>query len=168
MKKLVLLAALISSCAPGYVDTNSGLPFAGLGIDDSFYQQVSAFEKEWGRQLTNINMFFVDRIDGQVIGQAWWYAESRDTVVEIEKHWWDNNPDYVAREALIFHELGHAVLRRGHVPQPTFWEPPYSLMHPSLTKNTIDHYRSDRDYFVAELFGRTGKSEVLKFECLGD
>lgn len=96
--------------------------------------------------------------------------------VDISRSWWHLNTSQSKRIELVFHELAHCVLRRGHTQKPIGdswmhrWERfgfaigmfaekaklpdgcPSSFMHPyTLTEDCIDKHFS---YYIEELFGR--------------
>ena len=54
------------------------------------------------------------------------------------------------REELIFHEMGHCVLRRGHIATITAQGLPASMMNPYLISGPI--YASYQAYYLNELF----------------
>jgi len=97
------------------------------------------------------------------------------TEIDINKKWWDNHESSTERQELIFHELGHCILKRGHTEEPinssgffAWWERlffklgifkkknrlpdgcPSSYMHPyTLSPDCImKHYL----YYLDELF----------------
>jgi len=106
--------------------------------------------------------------------------------VDINVEWWDNTLSQSKRIELVFHELGHCVLRRGHTQKPTgsswlaFWERvgfkigmfeekgmlpdgcPSSFMHPyTLSEACINRHFN---YYIEELFKRTRPNYVEKIE----
>ena len=102
--------------------------------------------------------------------------------VDISREWWADNVSQSKRIELVFHELGHCVLRRGHTQKPTgsswmaFWERigfkigmfeekgllpdkcPASFMHPyTFSEECINRHFN---YYIEELFKRERKNYV--------
>jgi hypothetical protein len=71
--------------------------------------------------------------------------------VEIDKTCWNNSPE-MAQEALMFHELGHAILRRGHdngiLPNGDYESIMYKDPHMLYNEYTPEK----RAYYLDELF----------------
>lgn len=107
--------------------------------------------------------------------------------VDISKEWWkDWNRSYSERIELIFHELGHCILKRGHSNKPggvDFWRwlerlgfdlgifkniiglfdgCPGSFMHPeTISELCINKHFY---YYIQELFNHTPKTYVQPIE----
>jgi hypothetical protein len=64
-------------------------------------------------------------------------------VITIDPIHWEYR-DYTARKILMYHELGHCVLKRGHI------ESVDSLMNPMVTSGYS--FNNDPDYYLSELF----------------
>jgi hypothetical protein len=71
--------------------------------------------------------------------------------ITINKANWDKM-DEPEREALIFHELGHCVLRREHRESYTDQGIPESLMNPYTIEGRV--YTYNESYYVKELFSK--------------
>lgn len=70
--------------------------------------------------------------------------------IYIDTFLWDTLPD-LSKEALVFHELGHCVLRRNHCDY-TFRGIPISVMRSTLVKEK--HYFKYREHYLYELFAK--------------
>lgn len=96
--------------------------------------------------------------------------------VHFDKTCWDNEPE-VSKEILMFHELGHAILRRNHdqsiLPNGDF----ASIMHPHPAFLYNDYTPEKRTYYLDELFNtlsglpawtsaKTSESTVLSDEIV--
>jgi hypothetical protein len=157
--KHILLLALLASCGPAVqVDQAQPVPYAGIGIDDAFFTQVLAFEAEWGHQVTNVDMFFVDRINGPEAGTCFYYDEPKyQRAIRIDREVWDQWESPEFREILIMHELSHCVLNRGHDSFFTKNGCARSIMNPNVG-NVLPCYKKWRQYYIDELFGRSPDS----------
>lgn len=83
----------------------------------------------------------------------------RTPIIKIKRNFW-NKSDIPTRELLMFHELGHCILNRGHrtVKGSTF---PVSIMEPVIFSSFV--YVKDYSYYISELFG-TKKDGDLTFD----
>lgn len=155
MKFLVFLAALLAGCGNSVVEVNQAqpVPYAGIGIDDAFFTQVLAFEVEWGRQATHVDMFFVERLNGPEAGTCFYYDDPKyQRAIRIERSSWDMfGAD--AREILIFHELGHCLKDRDHDSALLKEGCARSIMNPNIG-SVLPCYREHRERYLDELFGR--------------
>lgn len=73
-------------------------------------------------------------------------------VIQLDPFFW-NNSDDMDREQLIFHELGHCILGRGHTSQFVTLNGetiPQSIMYPDFISEDI--YTEYHDYYIIELF----------------
>ena len=70
-------------------------------------------------------------------------------IITIDKLYWETlNPS--AKEILMYHELGHCVLGRGHNLTLDDTQAPVSIMYKSLF--SYKHYETNRLLFLTELF----------------
>ncbi len=76
--------------------------------------------------------------------------ETTPTVTISPAVW--NRIDEAEREELVFHELGHCVLRRKHVAERDDTGVPVSLMNPIKIDGQL--YEMYSRYYLEELFGR--------------
>lgn len=81
-------------------------------------------------------------------------ADGQPPTITLDQDYW-NNVDEGARQSLIYHEIGHCVLRRLHLFKITDSGIPSSLMSPY----TIDGVTYDRNqqYYWDELFSKRGQ-----------
>lgn len=153
MKKLLVvisLAVLSASCAPAPITVDSGLqPYL-----DKFKQDGAqyGFTFDYPRGLT---MKFVPMSEiaggssaGTTIGEC---SSGTDSVplVRIGQEFW-TGADSFTREALVYHELGHCLLYRGHDTNILPSGIPESIMYPSILNSSV--YSSNRAYYIRELF----------------
>lgn len=69
--------------------------------------------------------------------------------VYLSRQFWQNATD-IEKEMLVFHELGHCVLLRGHRDDNDSWGHPNSVMRWKVFDSWI--YETNRDYYIEELF----------------
>ena len=72
-------------------------------------------------------------------------------IVISENAW--NFYGYTIRKQLIFHELGHCILYRGHVYEYLHDGRPSSIMHPYMALSSHD-YLINKNYYLEELFSK--------------
>lgn len=143
-----ILALVASSC--GQASQSSPQPVLQLG---SFAPYVAKFEADSVAQghpvqVTNLIVqfgamdFSAERGDCTISGDL-------TPVITLDETYW-NSTDEPGREALIFHELGHCVLRRVHMNSLNQDGIPLSDMNAyTLDSVTYQHFRSQ---YLAELF----------------
>jgi hypothetical protein len=186
---LSLSISLFSSCATINVTPNMSEYESGYHSDKEFIKYIERFKKIGGSaaQQVRVNMTFGTlgysdpENDSNTVGLC--YRLSR--LVLIDKKWWKDNDSDLKREELIFHELGHCALGRGH----TGFKPsegviryyldltaeflgiierkgylqdgcPYSYMYPYvLSENCIEKHR---EHYYKELFSE--KNNIINEE----
>lgn len=92
---------------------------------------------------TNTLMLQFGELKYPVVGNCASYTNG-ERIVTIDKNYWALAGDGL-REELVYHELGHCLLGRGHV------ENVLSIMNSVL--NTESEYLSEHQYMLDELFG---------------
>ena len=134
------------------------------GVDPAFTPYVQQFESILGRSIGDIPIAFAAQ-SGDVIGvcELWNGGEWRD--IKIDPNFWNNQGGAIdddQRMSLIFHELGHCVLNRGHIPTmqtvssdgtnnpATNYYVPVSFMNPYIFFS--DAYSFLEPYYINELF----------------
>lgn len=89
----------------------------------------------------------------QVAGNCSYASTNGYAIIRINpNYWW--NYEYHRRESLMFHELGHCVLNRGHIAELYPNKRAKSVMHPNslpYADEYLDYYRE----YLAELFWTT-------------
>ncbi len=75
------------------------------------------------------------------------------SIVRINPNFWWNN-SYSSREVLMFHELGHCVLNRGHTSTLDDYNDPVSVMHPTIISEERV-YAGNYTSYMQELFRST-------------
>jgi hypothetical protein len=182
---LILILTIICSCA------NSGLSFRKKykGIHPKFTHYVEEFIKESKGKITkndlkSISMGF--KTYPANVG-AVGTCNLLTGEIDVSKEWWNSYyRSYAEKYELIFHELGHCVLYRGHTQikyskgfigwlEKLLFELgifenkahlkdgcPSSFMHPYVLDSfcTIKHF----NYYMRELFSYKNKNDVFDSE----
>lgn len=126
---------------------------------------VQAFEREAALVLDRPNfkvgdipVNFGDTENSDFVGVCFTYHDGSREVI-IRKRWWDH-ADEKARQAIVFHELGHCRLDRGHNDQVIMQddrEIRLSLMHSRMVY--LNDYQQMEEEYHHELF--TKQQEAL-------
>ncbi len=186
MKKLLLLVILLTTnaCASSSVEVRLFKDYDGIDVQLMPYVQEFIYASEGKvtkRDFRGFTMGFRNYKGGSVVGTCHPAAFE----VDISDSWWKgawNTQD--ERIELVFHELGHCILKRGHTKKPTsqdfagwlerlgfivgmFEEKvalpdgcPYSFMHPYTINSTCieKHF----NHYMGELFKKKIKNYVEK------
>lgn len=182
MKILMLLALLSPMLRYAYGD-----PIGYNAIQKEFKPLVDEFIKVSQGHVTkddfyNIHFQF-DDIEGTVVGLCYPYPWLKEII--IDRRWWNKwSRSDEQREEVLFHEIGHCLLRRGHTDSSEVTDLfswlenifiklgltekkgflvdgcPASIMHPY----TIDTfcYRKHRDFYIDELFDYIEDEEIVE------
>jgi len=129
---IIAIVLLLSSC----------MPRPTLMIDPELVVYVRRFEAALGKK-THFPIRF-GTIDIGLAGQCTEYLDGVE--IEISKSWWEGQNES-AREEVVFHELGHCELGRGH-DERVINGRPASVMYPTVFSTFYAKYR---DEYVKEL-----------------
>lgn len=153
MKLLISVALLfLTACGPIIPD-----PRNIKQTDPAFTKYIGAFEYMYGRSIGDIPIGFTTTLDGTFIGMCTvWSTGYRQ--IEIDQEYWNSkNTSELNKIGLIFHELGHCVLNRGHIKDKMKanmygydYSVPVSIMYPYNFFS--DFYKPLEDYYMEELF----------------
>jgi hypothetical protein len=146
---LLILVAVIGSCAkdeePEFL------------IDAPLQEYFDRFKAEAALRGVEID-FALMMISGDirligtqnVIGQCG-HTEEEPNVVIVDKFYWDSASD-LDREFLIFHELGHCALQRGHTDDSDGQGNCISIMSSGTGSCNINYTLETRTALIDELF----------------
>ena len=154
--KLTLLFASLALIT--YIYLGPSVPKIQKGIDPKIQPYVTKFEQEGKKQLGNcykipsINIGvgdarFVDPFSNgelRVIGLCNYLTGD----MLIDPYLFSLN--LTAVEEVVFHELGHCVLKRLHIEEMITKDVPLSLMYPIMVSEEV--YMGYRGYYMMELF----------------
>lgn len=141
MKQLIITVSfLLASCA-GFVPNKT---------DPVFIQYIERFENDTQRTVTVPITFMSNK---EYAGWCKTYSNGY-RLIEIDHEYWQNSDD-LAKEQLIYHELGHCVLNRGHsntlVPHPEYgYNIPNSIMYFRAFGGSL-FYGDYRSHYIEEL-----------------
>lgn len=154
---LVFIALLLSACAPAQQQN--------LNVESSFQPFVDAFVKKSQQEgnpqsITNLAIQIDNTMAGPTTG-SWTLAVcysggGSQPTIKVNPYFW-NNKGYgnAEREELLFHEMGHCVLNRGHDSSMIRTVDGYSvdktIMNPYHMGAT--RYGNSYNYYMQELFG---------------
>jgi hypothetical protein len=154
---ILCMSILIVGCGQ---QPQQGDPRSIHGIDPAFQPYVEQFETILGHSIGDIPIAFAPQ-QGDVIGVCELWTNYRD--IKIDPNFWNNQGgalDNDQRMSLIFHELGHCVLDRGHL--ATDWtynlngwnySVPTSFMNPYIFFSAqYPVWVALKSYYINELF----------------
>jgi hypothetical protein len=156
---IVFLAVSASACAPKERPHE-----LQLQIDAPFQQYVSAFEQAASQEqgtalvINDLVVSFGSTPSLNETGVCEW-AENETPRITVNERIWNTLDDY-DREEVLFHELGHCVLRRVHQDgeMPAYggaMRVPVSVMNPYRIRGTI--YRDNIAHYQDELFSKSNQ-----------
>lgn len=143
------------SCGPIY---------HGQVIDPAFRPLFTKFLDEGASRGANIKRHHLDNlvivfddlsysfseVGAGVIGYCTWVKGA--PLIHIDRMFWAESDSWT-KEELLFHELGHCVLFRGHVDALTLDGRPMSIMYPFVIHADLFNQYTESDY-LDELFTR--------------
>jgi len=128
------------------------------GVDPALWSHFSNFEKEAAERGLDIDLYLanitgeISEIDEEHVAGQCSYSNRAPNAVTIDKTFWDRTND-LYREFVVFHELGHCFLGRGHDEETNANGTCNSIMR-SGVEDCRDNYRTTtRAAYLDELFG---------------
>ena len=116
---------------------------------DSHYTKFKNLAQQYGAIFVADSVTFSFRsFFGSTVGMCT-FSSSRRNKVELSTNAWNNGSD-TFREMLLFHELGHCLLGRGHTNATHSSGRPESLMNSWLFDQRT--YVANRDAYLKELY----------------
>lgn len=117
---------------------------------DSFKAEGNSRNVAIDYSLLNIHADFSDLEEGNVVGKCVTYADDVKKLI-IDQSYWDKSSS-LQRELLIFHELGHCILHRGHTESATNRGRCLSLMTSGEGSCKLHYTFTTRTQYLDELF----------------
>lgn len=157
-KALILSITLFLGCAPDYEDYSKVFPEA--------VQYVKSFENDLGHPIEKQPIRLEDIVPQNYAGIC--RRSGNDWEIVIDKPYWDR-AGFFARHQVLYHELGHCYLKRGHRNDRLKDGHPASIMN-EYTLNPW-YYEDHLGYYLDELFkgvlslGNKEDSSEAKVEC---
>lgn len=131
------------------------------GVDEALWIYFERFEEEAAERGLDIDLTaedltgeIVDLDEDQVVGQCT-YGTHITNEVTIDRAFW-NRANTFTRELVVFHELGHCQLLRGHDESETQQGVCLSIMASGTTDCRTNYRTSTRDAYLDELFSKSG------------
>ncbi len=134
------------------------LPYHGL-VDQRLIPYFQTFEKEGALRGVNVNLNDVPvtgtiaSIQEDNIAGTCSYQVSEPHAVTIDLEYW-NAASTLGRELVVFHELGHCYLGRGHLETAFANGICTSIMNSGTSGCYIAYTAANRDYYLDELFSK--------------
>ena len=122
--------------------------------DKYIHSYIDYFEKKTGKAVDRTKIFF-GVVTKPAVGICFYGVD----VVVIDKKYWETIPSVYTREALIYHELGHCLMKRAHEPLVNKMFTgnssacPKSIMYPKTFNSQVAYqcFHTNRDYYMTEL-----------------
>jgi len=160
---LPLLLIIISSCSDA-LPSNQLIEEAPAQesypeVDRLLWPYFRAFEEEATRRDLDIDLRkleitgVIDAIREDGVAGTCQYGQHLSHVT-IDEDYWKGASAY-AREMVVFHELGHCALRRGHTEGSDRNGSCLSLMNSGTTNCTVRYNARNKELYLDELFGST-------------
>lgn len=144
MKNLIVYSiALLSLIA--------SLSGCGREVNSQFQPYLTDFESDTGIKVSNITITPVDSLPASASDIVDGQCDSGLNTIAIQQSIW-NTLDSFQQKALIYHELGHCVLHRGHTAatvRTATGTCPSSIMNANLLPG--DCLKNNYQYYINEL-----------------
>ena len=148
---LGLLVFLVFACEKDNVSTND--PFVVDELQE-YFEQFTIEGQARGLEIdlveANIEGYIQNIVEQNVVGQCSYNADEPRRVL-IDRAYWRRASD-LEREMVVFHELGHCFLSRGHLDEADSEGNCLSIMHSGTSGCNLNYATNSRDEFLDELF----------------
>ena len=148
MAKLLLTVFILTGCGAPIKEKHVDEVYV-YDVKPIFQPYVDAFiEYSTDRDQVTVDHLTIEfgLLDSNILGKCNVYSY-RSPKITINAITWDYL-DETDREVLLFHELGHCILRRSHNPNYTGFFPD-SIMHPNLISKS---YKGNEEEYRDELY----------------
>lgn len=153
----VFLAIFLLGMAPPRPDLPDTPP-PSLPAVEPFHKSFRSLGASLGAAFLNATVSFSFRgFFGSTVGLCRFSSSGRNKV-ELSESAWERGSD-IFREMLVFHELGHCLLGRGHKNMRHTSGRPESLMNSSLFNERT--YLANRDLYLKELFTAENRRGII-------
>lgn len=118
---------------------------------------LQRFEDEAQQRQFQINLDEIElettiqEIDEKGVAGICHYSSAHPNRITIDKTFWDNASEFM-KEMVVFHELGHCVLGRGHREDATSRGFCKSIMQSGTGTCNLAYNSENRTYYINELF----------------
>lgn len=147
----VALLLLVTACGPNVESSLHELPYLGdVHVQAECEQYYGRWERETGIPIMYVSCRIEPLNMPNVVGVC--ETLHRYKAIRLDAEWWKVLGAH-QREQLMFHELGHCVLGRGHDTELHPDGRPMSIMFPNLLKAHV--YGEHRHEYIKELTEHT-------------
>ncbi len=155
LSSLIFIALFLSSCQSdiGNEETlidNLDIPNELSAHFETFQNEASTYGIQIDYEGSNVTAEISQINEGSVAGTCTTNGHNIRHI-EIDQNFW-NRASHLQREMVIFHELGHCILQRGHKEDGFQNGICKSIMRSGLGTCTDAYTPANRDYFIEELF----------------
>lgn len=144
MKFLIFILLLGCGSAKGF--QKNELSVTGFENYVKLFEEYSCTFGTKCIKVDNLIIKFGDLNDNED-GRATLFSDNRTPIITIDSEYWKDH-DKDKREALLLHEMGHAILMRRHVAYED--DCPSSIMNPATPSGYC--YIKYKEYYLKELF----------------
>lgn len=158
MKYKIIMAFTFSllfiSCQDQLTSDTPELPY--YDVDERLWHYFASFEREAAYRKITIDLNaegitgVIDNIAEDGVAGTCQYGRHISHVTVDEDYW--NNSSSIRREFVVFHELGHCVLDRGHTEDAFANGICKSIMSSGLGTCRDAYVFQNREYYLDELF----------------
>jgi hypothetical protein len=158
----ILVVAICVSCQPDFQDTvpipDAEPTKAFPGVDPGLWWYFETFESEAAKRGLHVDLIsasiqgrIVDIAEQGVHGQCVQVMRSQSGEVIVDNQFW-NIASKIAKEMIVFHELGHCFLWRPHLDHVNTDGTCGSIMRSGLGDCADNYKYATRDAYLDELF----------------
>jgi len=149
---IVILSCQFTSC--GYVEEKS---VTYQSFPSELWSSLETFEKEASIRGLTIDLNSMDvygvieEIEQQHVAGSCQYSSNQPNKITIDKEFWDQASS-LGKEFVMFHELGHCILSRGHRESADANGQCISIMQSGLGSCILAYGSATRSKYLDELF----------------
>ena len=149
----IIFAFFITSCQKEVQETNIRFN----NVDPDLWPYYAAFENEAAKRGLSYDLNLlrvsgkIDEIDQANVAGSCRFGSHIDNAVTIDESFW-NRSSTTMKEFVVFHELGHCVLLRGHDESSDNQGRCLSIMRSGLNGCRDSYNVQNRSWFIDELF----------------
>lgn len=156
MKEVIFFVTLITLVSCIYRESEVEVS-PNTDIDSSLESYLTSFEEEAAQRGYHINIEDLDLvshiapIDQNNVAGTCHYSSQYPNRITIDEDFW-NSASHLMREMVVFHELGHCVLSRGHSEATYQNGQCVSIMQSGLGSCRLNYTNATRSQYLDELF----------------
>lgn len=147
---LPLVFFVLMACEKEEVAPSSQVDEALQVHFNRFLEEAAERGADYQAQVADLEGHIKEIERDGVVGQCH-SSDEASNIVEVDEDFWQT-ASYTEREYVVFHELGHCVLGRGHSDGRTAAGICESIMYSGLTNCKVNYTASNRETYLDELF----------------